>query len=68
MAIYLPWQPSAGDISLRSAVEAMFTNLCVDAPSKRNKEIPVHFGSSSRDLCFLTTVAPAFNFDSTTVY
>lgn len=39
MAIYLPWKPSAGDISFESAVEAMFANLCVDVPSERNKEI-----------------------------
>lgn len=39
MAIYLPWKPSAGDISLESAVEATLANLCVDVPSERNKEI-----------------------------
>lgn len=75
IAIYLPWKPSAGDISLGSAVEATLANLCVDVPSERNKEILVR---ASRALWFFISgfmISPqrlhqpaAFNFDSTTVY
>lgn len=67
--------PSAGDISLESAVEAMFANLCVDVPSERNKEILARASPCTLVLHLGIYVCsqrlhqpPAFNFDSTTVY